>query len=258
MIENLWWGGREAGLDSDPRMNKAARLRIRKHHKKNPLDEKNPAIDVPVLIPEKRLVPRKPIPKVIEKNVETVVDWLNWLENMEDESLKKEVDPAVEKLKKEIGELWKKQLVVEEGKSALKGFAKQFFIRGDDSVLSPRISPESQRACGQTSAGKSTHQRKCVLNCKMSRMIGDEEIVDEPFFHSRQKKNLGTNLEIVGEMENEMIENLENFNRGGSNWVFEKVLFLEIHFARWNPLRGRRQAAQGGLLCLQLCKKRKP
>ena len=27
-------------------------------------------------------------------------------------------------------------------------------------------------------------------------------------------------------------------NRGGSNWAFEKVLFLEIHFARWNPLRG--------------------
>ena len=33
---------------------------------------------------------------------------MNWLENVEDESLRKEVDPAVEKLKKEIGELWKK------------------------------------------------------------------------------------------------------------------------------------------------------
>ena len=96
LIENLWWGG---GLD-DPRMNKAARLRIRKHRKKNPLDEKNPAIKVPVLIPEKRPFPSKAIPKVVEKNVETVVDWLNWLENVEDESLKKEVDPAVKKTKK--------------------------------------------------------------------------------------------------------------------------------------------------------------
>ena len=131
LIENLWWGG---GLDN-PRMNKAARLRIRKHHKKNPLDEKNPAINVPVLVPEKRLVSPEAIPKVVEKNVETAVDWLNWLENVEDESLKKEVDPAVTKLKKEIDELWEKQLVVEEGKSALGGFAKQFFIRGDDSVF---------------------------------------------------------------------------------------------------------------------------
>ena len=234
LIENLWWGG---GLDN-PRMNKAARLRIRKHHKKNPLDEKNPAIDVPVLVPEKRLVSPKAIPKVVEKNVETVVDWLNWLENVEDESLKKEVDPAVTKLKQEIGELWEKQLVVEEGKSALKGFAKQFFIHGDDSVFPQEFLLKARGHVAKLLQENPHTKVQCVLNCKMSRMIGDEEIVDEPFFHSRQKKNLGTNMEIVGEMENEMIENLENFNRGGSNWVFEKVLFLEIHFARWNPLRG--------------------
>ena len=69
-------------------------------------------------------------------------------------------------------------------------------------------------------------------------MIGEEEVIDEPFFHSQQKKNLGTNLEIIGEMESEMIENLERFNRKGSNWAFEKVVLLEIHFVRWNPLRG--------------------
>ena len=231
LIENLWWGG-------GPKMNKAARLRIRKHRKKNPLDEKNPAINVPVLIPEKRLVSPKAIPKVVEKNVETVVDWLNWLENVEDENLKKEVDPAVTKLKKEIEKLWKKQLVVEEGKSALKGFAKQFFIRGDDSVFPQEFLLKARGHVVKLLQENPHTKVKGVLNCKMSRLIGDEEIVDEPFFHSRQKKNLGTNWEIVVEMENEMIENLENFNRRGSNWVFEKVLFLEIHFARWNPLRG--------------------
>ena len=238
-MENLWWG---AGRGSDPRMNKAARLRIRKHKKKNPLDEKNPDIGVPVLIPEKRLVPPKAIPKVIEKNVETVVDWLNWLENaenVEDESLKKKIDPAVEKLKKEIEKLWKKQLVVEEGKSALKGFAKQFFIRGDDSVFPQEFLLKARGHVVKLLQENPQTKVKCVLNCKMSRMIGDEEIVDEPFFLSRQKKNLGTNLEIVGEMENEMIENMERFNRGGSNWTFEKVLFLEIHFVRWNPLGGK-------------------
>ena len=31
LIENLWWGG---GRWDEPRMNKAARLRIRKHQKK--------------------------------------------------------------------------------------------------------------------------------------------------------------------------------------------------------------------------------
>ena len=244
LMENLWWGG---GSDpgGDPKMNKAARLKIRKHRKKNPLDEKNPAIDVPVLKPEKRNFPSKAIPKVIEQNVETVVDWLNWLENVEDESLRKEVDPAVEKLKKEIGELWKKRLIVEEGKSALKGFAKQFFIRGDDSS-SPQEFLLKARGHVIKLLRENPHTKtKCILHCEMSRMVGEEEIVADPFLHSQQKKNLGTNLEIVGEMENEMIENLENFNRGGSNWVFEKVIRLEIQFARWNPLRGSSSTLRG-------------
>ena len=35
LMENLWWGGGEAGGGpDDPRMNKAARLKIRKHRKK--------------------------------------------------------------------------------------------------------------------------------------------------------------------------------------------------------------------------------
>ena len=227
LLENLWWGGGGDGT----------KLKIRKR-RKNLLDEKNPDLGVPILVPEKRPFPQKALPKVIEKNVETVVDWLDWLENAESENWKKKVDPAVEKLKKKVGELWEKRLIVEEGKSALGGFAKQFFIRGDDSVLPQEFLLKARGHVVKLLQENPQTKVKCVLNCKMSRMIGDEEIFDEPFFLSRQKKNLGTNLEIVGEMENEMIENLERFNRGGSNWVFEKVLVLEIHFVRWKPLRG--------------------
>ena len=62
---------------------------------------------------------------------------MNWLETVEDAEVKRRVSPQVEKLKKQISDLWKSDFEVEEGKSALKGFAKEFFIRGDDS-LSPQ------------------------------------------------------------------------------------------------------------------------
>ena len=39
-------------------------------------------------------------------------------------------------------------------------------------------------------------------------------------------------------MEQEMISNMENFNQRGSNWFFKRVIRLEIHFVRWNPLKG--------------------
>ena len=52
LLNNLWWGG-----GSDGPRGKEARWRIRKHRKKNPWK-----------------FPQKAIPKVIEQNVETVVD----------------------------------------------------------------------------------------------------------------------------------------------------------------------------------------
>ena len=58
---------------------------------------------------------------------------MNWLESVEDVKVRKRVSPRVEQLKKQIDDLWSSVLIVEEGKSALKGFAKEFFIRGDDS-----------------------------------------------------------------------------------------------------------------------------
>ena len=114
LVQNLWSGG--GGLD-EPKMNKAAKLRIRKYQK-NPLVKKNPAIKVPILNPGKRSVFQKAIPKKIEENVENVVDWAKWLESVEDAEIRKRSTPAVEKLKKQIAELWGEKLVVEKGKSA--------------------------------------------------------------------------------------------------------------------------------------------
>ena len=56
--------------------------------------------DAPILIPEKRKIQKKQIPKVVEENVETFSNWLNWLENVEDEVVRRKVDPKVERLKK--------------------------------------------------------------------------------------------------------------------------------------------------------------
>ena len=225
LLENLWRSEARGGG------------RRKRRRKKNPLDWKNKKISAPILIPEKKDFPSKQIPSAIKQNVETVVDWANWLESVDDVEIRKKSTPAVEKLKKEIAELWKQSLVVEKGESALNGFAKQFIIQGDDST-----SPEKffRKARGPISGLLQENRQtkvKCVLNCKMSRIVEGEEIVDEPFFHSQQKKNLG-NFEIIDEMEKEILENMENFNRMGSNWVFEKVIRLEIHFVRWNPMKG--------------------
>ena len=227
LIKNLWG----KGLDQPP---KKARKR------RNPLMTKNQKINVPFLIPERRIIPPRAIPRAIEQNVDNVVDWSNWLESVNDVDVRRRSNPAVEKLKKQIAELWGKRLIVEKGKSALKGFAKQFWIQGDDSISPQDFFRKARWHIVALLQQNPQTKVKCTLNVEMSRInwTSGEEIIADPFFHSRQKKNLGNNAEIIDEMEQEMISNMENFNRRGSNWMFKNVIRLEIHFVRWNPLKG--------------------
>ena len=236
LVQNLWSGG--GGLD-EPKMNKAARLRIRKY-KKNPLVKKNPAIKVPILNPGKRSVFRKAIPKKIEENVENVVDWAKWLESVEDAEIRKKSTPAVEKLKKQIAELWGEKLTVEKGKSAFGNFAKQFIIRGDDSLSPQEFFRKARGEIKLLLRQNPQTKVQCILNVEMiQNRIGEEDQLSNPFFRSGQKENLGNNFEIAEEMIQEMIEAMENYNKRGSNWIFKRVIRLDVNFVRWKPLGGK-------------------
>ena len=235
LVQNLWSGG--GGLD-EPKMNKAAKLRIRKY-KKNPLVKKNPAIKVPILNPGKRSVFRKAIPKKIEENVENVVDWAKWLESVEDAEIRKKSTPAVEKLKKQIAELWGEKLVVEKGKSAFGKFARQFIIRGDDSLSPQEFFRKARGEIKLLLRQNPQTKVQCILNVEMiQNRIGEEDQLSNPFFRSGQKENLGNNFEIAEEMIQEMIEAMENYNKRGSNWIFKRVIRLDVNFVRWKPLGG--------------------
>ena len=235
LVQNLWSGG--GGLD-EPKMNKAARLRIRKY-KKNPLVKKNPAIKVPILNPGKRSVFRKAIPKKIEENVENVVDWAKWLESVEDAEIRKKSTPAVEKLKKQIAELWGEKLTVEKGKSAFGNFARQFIIRGDDSLSPQEFFRKAREEIKLLLRQNPQTKVQCILNVEMiQNRIGEEDQLSNPFFRSGQKENLGNNFEVAEEMIQEMIEAMENYNKRGSNWIFKRVIRLDVNFVRWKPLGG--------------------
>ena len=232
LMENLWKEG-----SGKPKM-KATRK------KQNPLMKKNKKINVPFLIPERRLFPSRDFPRVvpraIKENINNVVDWANWLESVRDGEIRKRSTPAVEKLKKQIAELWGEKLTVEKGKSAFGKFAKQFIIRGDDSSTPQEFFQKARGEIKLLLRQNPQTKVQCILNVEMiqNRISGEDES-SGPFFPSRQKENLGNNFDIVEEMIQEMIEAMENYNKRGSNWVFKKVIRLDVNFVRWNPLGGK-------------------
>ena len=194
---------------------------------------------MPILNPGKRSVFRKAIPKKIEENVENVVDWAKWLESVEDAEIRKRSTPAVEKLKKQIAELWGEKLTVEKGKSAFGNFAKQFIIRGDDSFSLQEFFRKARGEIKLLLRQNPQTKVQCILNVEMiQNRIGEEDQLSNPFFRSGQKENLGNNFEIAEEMIQEMIEAMENYNKRGSNWIFKRVIRLDVNFVRWKPLGG--------------------
>ena len=202
--------------------------------------KKNKKINVPFLIPERRLFPSRDFPRAIKENINNVVDWADWLESVKDAEIRKRSTPAVEKLKKQIAELWGEKLTVVKGKSAFGKFAKQFIIRGDDSSTPQEFFQKARGEIKLLLRQNPQTKVQCILNVEMiqNRISGEDESSD-PFFPSRQKENLGNNFDIVEEMIQEMIEAMENYNKRGSNWVFKKVIRLDVNFVRWNPLGGK-------------------
>ena len=223
LMENFWKQG-----SGKPKMKK-----------QNPLMKKNKKINAPFLIPEKRKILPRVVPRAIKENIMHVVDWADWLESVEDEEIRKRSTPAVEKLKKQIAELWEEKLVVEKGKSAFGKFARQFIIRGDDSLSPQEFFRKARGEIKLLLRQNPQTKVQCILNVEMiQNRIGEEDVTSDPFFRSGQKENLGNNFEIAEEMIQEMIEAMENYNKRGSNWIFKKAIRLEVNFVRWKPLSG--------------------
>ena len=79
LVENLWKEG-----SGKPKMKK-----------RNPLMKKNKKINVPFLIPERRKILPRVVPRAIKENIMHVVDWADWLESVEDAEIRKRSTPAV-------------------------------------------------------------------------------------------------------------------------------------------------------------------
>ena len=188
LMENLWKEG-----SGKPKMNKAARLRIQSQKSGNPLMKKNKKINVPFLIPERRIFLSRDFPRVvpraIKENINNVVDWADWLESVKDAEIRKKSTPEVEKLKKQIAELWGEKLIVEKGKSAFGKFARQFIIRGDDSLSLQEFFRKARGEIVLLLRQNPQTKVQCILNVEMiqNRISGEDELSD-PFFSSRKKK----------------------------------------------------------------------
>ena len=134
-------------------------------------------------------------------------------------------------LGKKIAERFKEtKLVVEKRKSALKGLATEFFIKGNNDLLPKEFFRKAKPLVVDLMKNNPRTKAKTIWHCllvKTDLNSGEEDEAD-PFFHSgyhpnSQETNRG---EIFDDMEEEMFEKLETFNKNGSNWQFKKRFWV--------------------------------
>ena len=208
------------------------------------LDEINPEINSEILKPTKYVAPQKEEEQKIKSEIRELEEMLG-LRRRRIIPVIKVWTPEEENLHRKIRkikEINRRRLRITETVSALRGFARQFRIEGI-----PRHGPRefmqmTRRDILNFMRENRQTRVKVILNCEMTRkeLFSESTQILNSYFNSETVENLeGTDeREVYGTFIQMIEERIQNFNQRGSNWRFQRVLFLDIHFTDFIPLRG--------------------
>ena len=234
------------GLKRYSRLKKAELINLITRNSSPILDEEIPEIDSEILKPTKYIKPR------IDEDEAKRKREIRKLEEMLGLKRPGHLNPEIKvwtpkeenlhrKIRK-IKEINRRRLKITETASALRGFTRQFRIEGI-----PRHGPREFMQMARRDILKLMRENRqtrvrMILNCEMTRkeLFSESTQILNTFFHSETVENLeGTNESVIYDRSIQTIEErIQNFNQRGSNWRFQGVLSLDVHFTDFQPLRG--------------------
>ena len=188
-------------------------------------------IDVPVLVPVK--APAKVQQAPLIETTPTQEDLEKWLT----------IDPPPPPTENQV---WLGGMLDVTRNTAMRGFYKEMVIKQDEDKFPDELPRRFFRRVRPQVVAYIRRERlskvKLMLTCLLSKtsLESGEYIEVEPTFLSKNKANLeGANaFKIFDEMVEEVMVNMANYQKEGSNLQFEKVIELVVPFARYEPLRG--------------------
>ena len=232
------------GLKRYSRLKKAELINLLTRNSSPILDEEIPEIDSDILQPTK-YKPRIDEDEVKRKKEIRELEEMLGLRRRRIIPEIKVWTPKEEKLQRKIRkikEINRRRLRITETASALRGFTRQFRIEGIPRHAPREFMQIARRDIAQLMRENRQARVRMILNCEMTRkeLFSESTQILNTFFHSETVENLeGTDeREIYDGFMQTIEERIQNFNQRGSNWRFERVLSLDIHFTDFQPLRG--------------------
>ena len=213
-----------------------------------------PISEKPIPAPRQKPIPKpekpiseKPIPAprrnppTIQKAIDTMLGWVDWFR----ESGKKITQPissALNTLRKKINTLFEEKFEVRDGQSALSQFTREKIIDGKPGYDPKTFFQKTRNILIKIFKENKNTKMKMILICQMQKtdLTTGDTIEVEADFHSDIEINIAEKDEnkLLDKMIARIEEVLANFQQSGSNWVFQEIIRLEIHFANWQPLGG--------------------
>ena len=170
-----------------------------------------------------------------------MLGWVDWFR----ESGKKITQPissALNTLKEKINTLFEEKFEVRDGQSALSQFTREKIIDGKPGYDPKTFFQKTRNILIKFFQENQNTKMKMILICQMQKtdLTTGETIEVEADFHSDIEINIAEKdkNKLLDKMIARIEEVLANFQQSGSNWVFQEIRRLEIHFANWKPIRG--------------------
>ena len=214
-----------------------------------PAPRRKPIPEKPIPAPRRKPIPKpeKPIPAprrnppTIQKAIDTMLGWVDWFH----ESGKKITQPissALNTLRKKINTLFEEKFEVRDGQSALCQFTREKIIDGKPGYDPKTFFQKTRNILIKFFKENKNTKMKMILICQMQKtdLTTGDTVEVEADFHSDIEINIAEKDEnkLLDKMIARIEEVLANFQQSGSNWVFQELQRLEIHFANWQPIRG--------------------
>ena len=237
---------KQLGLKRYSRLKKAELINLIARNSSPILDEEIPEIDSEILKPTKYIKPRIDEDEVNKRKKE--IRELEEMLGLRRRQIIPEIkvwtpkEEQIQRKIRKIKEINRRRLKITETASALRGFTRQFRIEGI-----PRHAPREFMQMARRDILKLMRENRqtrvrMILNCEMTRkeLFSESTQILNTFFHSETVENLeGTDESAVYDRSIQTIEErIQNFNQRGSNWRFQRVLSLDVHFTDFQPLRG--------------------
>ena len=221
----------------------------------NLLGERDLITTTPIQAKEANLwVSVKNIPETLRRVVkkkarnarEAAADFIKYIKNLKKDYLTpsrlKKLSQQLEKKIKKVAEDEQRLFTPIKEKSAFKGFAVQYVIKGDP-TYGPTVFFQVAEPYIINIMSKNRNTKvRLYLNCIMKRSDPSGYTLIKNFaFHSIGRKIITESTdpnEIYQEMINEIEEEIQKVEQAvGSGWVFVEVENLTLHMDKWDPVK---------------------